>query len=327
MDGYWLPGGDYFWESCDDANVESGDGCSATCETELGWICDQPGELCRDPVCGDGRLDYWMEANEGQGGTGGGSAGLGSGGSAGGLAGTGGAGGWSSVIFRYEACDDGNAISGDGCSASCEPEAGYACHQPGLPCREPRCGDNFMDFIPGTGGAPGSGGFGGTGPSGHYEGCDDGNVSPGDGCDTSCRLETGWACGLPGPCHPVVCGDGRIDFIRDAGSTPGYAGYGGGGPGGHYEGCDDANVLPGDGCDASCRVEDGWVCWGQGAGVCHQTVCGDGLVEGAEHCDDGNQTPADGCHECVYDGGGWGGGPPGTGGFGNAGPGYAGTGG
>lgn len=56
----------------------------------------------------------------------------------------------------------------------------------------------------------------------------DGVVGPrcGSGCDASC--------------NPVgrVCGDGVLAL----------------------EGCDDANVTPGDGCDATCRVEPGFVC-------------------------------------------------------------------
>src|SRR5262249_32267970 len=32
-------------ETCDDDNVRPGDGCSATCETEPGWICNSTGGL------------------------------------------------------------------------------------------------------------------------------------------------------------------------------------------------------------------------------------------------------------------------------------------
>ncbi len=46
------------------------------------------------------------------------------------------------------------------------------------------------------------------------------------------------------------------------------------------EDCDDGNLEPGDGCDADCRLE---------------TVCGDGVVEGAEQCDDGGVGVFDGC--------------------------------
>ncbi|MCA9540619.1 MAG: DUF4215 domain-containing protein, partial [Myxococcales bacterium] len=46
------------------------------------------------------------------------------------------------------------------------------------------------------------------------------------------------------------------------------------------EACDDGNVQAGDGCDADCQLE---------------TVCGNGIVEGAEACDDGDVGAFDGC--------------------------------
>jgi len=44
------------------------------------------------------------------------------------------------------------------------------------------------------------------------------------------------------------------------------------------EQCDDGNVVPNDGCSATCTLE-----------------CGDGVLEGSEQCDDGNLVPGDGC--------------------------------
>jgi cysteine-rich repeat protein len=58
------------------------------------------------------------------------------------------------IIDFGETCDDGNTVSGDGCSATCQ--------------REPRCGDGVLD--------PG-------------EQCDDGNTVSGDGCSSSCKRE------------------------------------------------------------------------------------------------------------------------------------------
>ncbi len=94
------------------------------------------------------------------------------------------------------------------------------------------------------------------------EECDDGNTTPGDGCDASCQDES-------------TCGDG----VRDAG-----------------EECDDGGNVAGDGCDASCMIEGGgcapgtldqieiasdlWLCgldrvaggntWPQTYGVCNE---------------------------------------------------------
>jgi len=90
------------------------------------------------------------------------------------------------VVDFGETCDDGNTVSGDGCSATCQ--------------REPRCGDGVVD--------PG-------------ETCDDGNTVPGDGCSSTCQREP-------------RCGDGILD------------------PG---EKCDDGNTVSGDGCSSSCKRE------------------------------------------------------------------------
>ncbi len=60
------------------------------------------------------------------------------------------------------------------------------------------------------------------------------------------------------------------------------------------ETCDDGNVTAGDGCNATCNVEVGFICTGSPS-VC-STVCGDGIVApGAEQCDDGNALNGDGC--------------------------------
>lgn len=94
-------------------------------------------------------------------------------------------------------------------------------------------------------------------------------------------------------CPPVECGNGILEF---------------------GERCDDGNVLGGDGCDESCRVEtvcgngvvenieecdDGNTDAGDGCdGACAiEPGCGNGFISGDEKCDDGNTTPGDGCDE------------------------------
>lgn len=154
-----------------------------------------------------------------------------------------------------EACDDGNTVSGDGCSADCtmvEPD--WVCPYPGHACeRSTVCGDGRV---------------------GSSEQCDDRNTTPGDGCSEACRIEPGWSCPLPGvACRPASCGDG----IRVG-----------------TEGCDDGNMTPGDGCSATCQIEEGWQCTAPGS-PCTHAVCGNGAVEGIEQCDDGNTRPYDGC--------------------------------
>ena len=117
---------------------------------------------------------------------------------------------------EYEACDDGNTESGDGCSADCRGiEAGFSCQPPGQPCRVvARCGDALV---------AGS------------EACDDGNGDDGDGCSARCKVELGFKCdGVPSVCVAAPCGDGQREGV---------------------EGCDDGNALPFDGCSATCQTE------------------------------------------------------------------------
>jgi cysteine-rich repeat protein len=304
MGGGFEPGvcGDgvqWYPEQCDDANTAGGDGCDSACQVEPGFTCDYGG-ACREVECGDSLQDVYA---------------IGGG------------------YFEYEQCDDGNAAPGDGCDDACTIETGFVCIGAGLPCREVVCGDGFQDgyFIPGDGGAGGSGGtgtggsatagagmMGGASGSGgswgsyYFEGCDDANVTSGDGCSATCTVEDGFICDIAGqPCREPRCGDGFIDFIADpsCGSGTGGAGgsamggMGGGGFCGSFEQCDDGNTSASDGCNASCTVEPGFACWEAGV-PCHRIVCGDGMTDWpAEQCDDGNTIPDDGCTNCTYDGG------------------------
>jgi len=77
------------------------------------------------------------------------------------------------------------------------------------------------------------------------EECDDGNTVGGDGCD-SCAIEYGFVCHYRdggSDCYAEGCGDGILV----------EAGVG-------NEECDDNNLVDGDGCNASCDVEDGYNC-------------------------------------------------------------------
>jgi cysteine-rich repeat protein len=85
-----------------------------------------------------------------------------------------------------EKCDDGNLISGDGCSVNCTQEPGFYCSSTPSLCVT-QCGDGY---------ARGS------------EQCDDGAQIDGDGCDHQCKTELGYNCtGDPSSCVSV-CGDG-----------------------------------------------------------------------------------------------------------------------
>ena len=159
------------------------------------------------------------------------------------------------IVQRGEACDDGNKMSNDGCSADCMTiEGGYACVDPGQPCVRPHvCGNGLFEV---------------------GEECDDRNLKAGDGCSATCTLENGWTCAVPGiRCAAARCGDGVV------------AGF---------EECDDGDGDSSDGCSASCKLEAGYTCPDAGA-ACRTTTCGDGVPEGTEECDDQNNDLGDGC--------------------------------
>jgi fibro-slime domain-containing protein len=315
-------------EVCDDGNTVPGDGCTGICTTEAGYKCPPAGGACTLIwVCGNGVVDPGEACDDGNTtGTDGCSADCttvepgwtcpkGANGVGGpctvapaNVCGNG-------ILGTGEGCDDGNATSGDGCSATCIPETGWTCPTPGQACKRIRfCGDGVVDLDLGeacddgnaTGGdgcspkcsvepdfvcpAPGQPCVStvrcGDGKIGGTEQCDDGNMLSSDGCSTTCTIESGWTCPVVNSvCLAKACGDGII-----AGT----------------EQCDDGNTTDGpaplgDGCSATCQIESGWACgpnqWHPTAPAtqCYQTVCGDGHKEGTEQCDDGNTRPFDGC--------------------------------
>lgn len=145
------------------------------------------------------------------------------------------------VIDVGEACDDGNTTVMDGCSG-CVIDPQYTCT--GQPSECHTCGDGFRN--------PG-------------EECDDGELigqnSP--GC-LNCQVVEGWTC-FPGDsadrCGPL-CGDGI--WLTTPEVTIGFA-----------EGCDDGNLVDGDGCNASCDVEAGCECMGEPRGTSTCSCGGD----------------------------------------------------
>ena len=135
------------------------------------------------------------------------------------------------LVEDGESCDDGNANSGDGCSAECNVEPGYVCYREGMPCElkstdpePPNPKPNPGPIVCGDGTRQGT------------EECDDGNTDDGDGCSSECTVENGWDCSS-GTCvlkpAPETCGDGVVEGD---------------------EVCDDGNTENGDGCAANCLV-------------------------------------------------------------------------
>jgi len=190
------------------------------------------------------------------------------------------------VVTPDEVCDDGNNVSGDGCSADCrsnetcgngtvDTAAGEQCDDSNTQdgdgcqhdCKQARCGDGVTDTIIGE--ECDSGAANSTAPDAPCrpncqlprcgdnvvdpalgEVCDDGNNQSADGCSGDCKSNE-------------TCGNGVLD---------GLAG----------EVCDDGNTSSGDGCSGDCKSLE---------------ICGNGVVDAVrgEVCDDGNTVSGDGC--------------------------------
>lgn len=152
-------------------------------------------------------------------------------------------------IDRNEQCDDGNKTRGDGCSALCQLEPGFACPQIGQSCLELYpCGNGVVDG---------------------KNACDDGNQTSGDGCDATCAMiEPGWQCHVPGrPCVPF-CGDGVITGGEEC-----------------DQGLSNGTFLQGQvvACSLGCtRVA---LCSTEEVTVNCPSACGDRLVDLDEQCD------------------------------------------
>lgn len=277
-------------EQCDDRNVVAGDGCSASCQVETGFVCRLAGSLCEPGgFCGDGVLLQGVEeCDDGNGAPGDGCTGPSPIGSEregcviepNFVCPTPGkpchpACGDSQVTGR-ETCDDGNATAGDGCSSVCGIERGFTCSSEAgqasacEPVAEEICGDGALNSD---------------------EGCDDGNSASGDGCSAACRVELGFECPRgptnDNPCVRVArCGDGRVNESLD-------------------EQCDDGETesgpVGGDGCSASCLREALFTCPAAGGRCTSDVECGDGTVNGDETCDDRNAVAGDGCSDCALE--------------------------
>eukprot|EP00435_Cladocopium_sp_Y103_P068641 s1255_g31.t3 len=217
-------------EGCDDGNKDSGDGCSASCQVERGFVCSPEDYLTKSevatgppfaaqnrtvciPICGDGLvlLTFGEACDDGNRVPGDGcdencaiepgytcgSGGVSSSSVCSPICGDG-------LLRSPEQCDDGNTGKGDGCNEQCQLEQGYQCWPPGVPCRF-LCGDYLR--LEG-------------------EACDDGNLALEDGCDSTCQVEDGWSCSsyiydatnATSVCSPI-CGDGKIRGAEAGGSS------------------------------------------------------------------------------------------------------------
>ncbi len=160
------------------------------------------------------------------------------------------------------------------------------------------------------------------------EACDDGNLVNGDGCSSTCTIETGFNCNtVPNPnvCS-AICGDSMKygTEVCDDGNTINSDGCNSvcstiengwtcttpaGGKSvctalcsttnpyvvGPYT-CSDNDSAGSDGCDGLCQIEPGWSCTtALGSFSVCSTKCGDGTKDLPEACDDGDTDNGDGC--------------------------------
>jgi cysteine-rich repeat protein len=124
-----------------------------------------------------------------------------------------------SIVARDGVCDDGNTVTGDGCSSICEVEEGYSWTNSG-PLTPHVCVDKWGDGMI------------------IDDKWDDGNTKDGDRCSSSCKKESGF------------------DWIEDAltGKSVWKEEWGDGKNYGYYE-CDDGNTNNTDGCSETWEIE------------------------------------------------------------------------
>ncbi len=279
-------------EACDDGGTIPGDGCSASCSVDnlpIGADCTIGGNgACASGVCDTTETPATCEpANR-----------CGNG-----------------VLEAGELCDDGNGTGGDGCSAICFVDGlptGSDCTNGGSAA----CASGVCDTTATPDTCEGAGTCG-NGVVEAGEACDDGNGTSGDGCSATCFVD-----GLPIGSNCTNGGSAACAVgVCDATETPATcepANSCGNGVLEAGELCDDGNGTSGDGCSATCFVDNlpnGVDCLVNGAAACASGLCdttetpatcepanscGNGVVESGEACDDGGTVPNDGCSATCF---------------------------
>ncbi len=211
------------------------------------------------------------------------------------------------MVDNGEECDDGNNMSGDGCTGLCKLEKcgdgvdnnadAEECDDGNVVdtdlctslCQIAACGDGFVQD--------------------GVEACDDGNDVDDDDCSNNCALAS---CGDGVKQISEDCDDQNVDNTDACLDTCLAASCGDGFLQAGVEDCDDGNLENADACLDTCAPAscgDGFL----QAGVedcddgnaddsdscvagCKPAICGDGLVyAGIEACDDGNAVDDDEC--------------------------------
>ncbi|CAI2380290.1 unnamed protein product [Moneuplotes crassus] len=283
-------------EKCDDGNASNSDGCKSDCSgVEAGWVCSnstfESGDVCTQ--CGNGYVQndstYPTQCVTSCG---------------------------DSKRAGSEVCDNGSTAGTGGCSSDCTSiTSGWVCSG-GTPTSVDTCTQCSAGTYPNTAKTAcvticGDGLKAGT------EKCDDGNTNNGDGCSSTCQVESSWVCTGGSTTAKDECTFCTTGWYQNNAATPTTCvTQCGDGIQVGTEKCDDGNTNDSDGCKGDCStVETSWVCLynsGLSKDVCtectsgwHQndatnpeycvTRCGDGLEAGTEKCDDNNTNDSDGC--------------------------------
>ena len=266
----------------DDGNLLNNDGWNSTCATESGWTWSGGSSTSKDvwsEIWGDGKrynslstyCDDGNASNED-----------GWSSSCGVESGWNWSGGsitlkdsWSEIwgdSKRFNSIstywDDGNFLNNDGWNSTCVTESGWTWSGGSSTSKDvwsEICGDGKRYNSLST-----------------Y--CDDGNLSSGDGWNSSWGVESGWS--WSGGTSTTA--DAWNDIWGDSKVVKPASNY-----------WDDGNLVNNDGCNSSWNIENGWT-WSGGSislpSSCSE-ICGDGIRFNsiATYCDDRNNKSGDGC--------------------------------
>jgi cysteine-rich repeat protein len=264
-------------ESCDDHNTSDGDGCSANCLVEAGFVCTG-GTHCHNLTCGDGYRDSPEGCDDGNTVDGDGC----------------------SSTCALEIPAQRASVRVNGSLDATDP----TWTRPSASCASSTSTGRFLDYytiVNATGAAQsitlvadwlGDGYL-------YVFGLPFDPVSPTTGCvvGSSGKISTlSNRLIQPGEQLMVVASTNSAGptgaYTLDI-STVGTVACGNGLLEG-AEKCDDGNANAGDGCSDTCTLEPGFSCETAGQ-ACGAPVCGDGVVSSGESCEDGNQADTDGC--------------------------------
>lgn len=293
------------WEECDDGGTANGNGCSAVCTVESGWVCPsfkvQPTTGCFQIPggCGNGARAANEACDDGNNEAGDGcaqncvvEAGWSCSGGFGAKSTCTGQPCGDGKVEGTEVCDDGGLAAGDGCSATCQAEAGWFCYKGG-PCT--KCGSQIGDhcYVVVNHLETRQDARKQCQKLGGYLATIGGSVENTAVLSLNCTGAMGCWIGLSDEVE-----EGTYEWVKESGSgTASYFKWRAGQPTGESQDC---AVATAEGWwDRDCTLEYGYIC------ELEPPVCGDGACSGGETCldcfNDCGPCPVCGDAECNGD--------------------------